>query len=144
MDWIFPLLPSGLRPEQGSCCLLGTGRGGSCRERAEKRQLCHHLSDLSAFWTEVGPFPLCADICSSPVLQSLSSSPLHFVIAFCFTGLLHPSPCFFPSASSLQGFLCMNLANTAGRERTAIDLLLLPSSPSSCMLRLSSLRYQAT
>lgn len=66
---------------------------------AEKAQLFCHLSDLSAFWTEVGPFPLCADICSSPVLLLLSSSPLHFVIAFCFTGLLHPSPCSFPSTS---------------------------------------------
>lgn len=52
----------------------------------------------------MGPFPLCADICSSPVLLSLSSSPLYFVIAFCFTGLLHPSPSSFPSTSPLQGF----------------------------------------
>lgn len=141
---MFPLLLSGLRPEQRSCCFLGRGRGRSCKKRAEKRQLCHHLSDLSAFWIEVGPFPLCADICSSPVLLSLSSSLLYFVIAFCFTGLLHPSPCSFPSTSPLQGFLCMNLANTAGRERTAIDLLLLPSSPHSYMLGLSSLRSQAT
>lgn len=100
-------------------------------------------SDLSAFWTAEGPFPLCADICSSAVLLSLSSSPLHFVIAFCFVGLLHPSPCSFPSTSPLQGFLCMNLANTGGRERTAIALLLLLGSPHSCMLGLSYFRSQA-
>lgn len=92
----------------------------------------------------MGPFPLCADICSSPVLLPLSSPPLHFVIAFCIVGLPHPSPCFFPSASPLQGFLCMNLANTGGTKRTALALLLLLSPSRFCRLGLSYLRPHAT
>lgn len=92
----------------------------------------------------MGPFPLCADICSSPVLLPLSSPPLHVVIAFCIVGLPHPSPCFFPSASPLQGFLCMNLANAGGAKRTALALLLLLSPSHFCRLGLSYLRPHAT